>query len=156
MKYLKAITAVTTLVAACVCASLLWAEPLSPEQQKTIKTCTQKYYDDINRCTREHPNLPYQDCANAADAGYRVCMKSAGLLSQHVPPSKLPLRPKGMTHGLDERHPQTAPATATPVKGLKLPGGIDTKVDATTRSSANSTATPKPKPSGTPRGERKG
>jgi hypothetical protein len=129
------------LIAAFTCTSLLRAEPLSPEQQKALKNCVQKYYDDINRCLREHPNLEYKDCANAADAGYSVCTKSAGLSRRQLPPPKVP---RGQSSGISTT---VAQPTITPGKGAKVRGLSDTTVKPTTTSSASPSGTPKSRPS---------
>jgi hypothetical protein len=140
---------VVVLAAIGFCVSLVWALPpdLTAEQKAAIKKCTDKYYDDINRCLREHPQLEYNDCKRAADAGFKVCMDKNGV-SARVPTPKPPVdRGSGK--------PKTSDGLSIPrplrhhIDGSTLPA---TEITTTNKSSPS--PAPKPKPSRSPSSRR--
>jgi hypothetical protein len=88
-------TVLVSIAATFALSSLLWAKaPLTSAQKKAKDRCTGKFIDDYINCINDHPNLSIDDCAKAAYAGYKVCLKSAGISLAQNPPPPLPKHPR--------------------------------------------------------------
>jgi hypothetical protein len=96
MRHAKIFGSILMFVAACACASLIWAEqPLTEEQVKQIRAmCYNRFNRSLDGCLKRGDATPRQCLENAASLWVK-CMKSEGI--------NLPRPTRGV-----------APATPTP------------------------------------------